>query len=101
MRRGNSLKNFFNPKTIAIVGASNNPKKVGNILMQKLSNFRGKSIPINLKHKKILGKKAYPSLIEYPKKIDLAIIAIPAKNVREILEECGKKQIKTRTRPNA
>jgi len=93
MKRGD-LENFFNPKTIAVVGASNNSKKVGNILMQKLSNFKGKVIPINIKHKKILGKKAYSSLKEYSKKIDLVIIAIPAKNVKEILEECGQKQIR-------
>ncbi|MBA7675465.1 Peptidyl-lysine N-acetyltransferase Pat [subsurface metagenome] len=88
------LKNFFNPKTIAVIGASNNPKKVGNILMQKLSNFKGKVIPINIKHKEILGEKAYPSLTKYSGKIDLAMIAIPAKLVKKILQDCEKKSIK-------
>ncbi len=94
MKKEGSLKNFFNPKTIAVVGASNNSKKVGNVLMKKLSNFKGKIIPINIKHKKILGKETYPSVTKYPEKIDLAVIAIPAKIVKKILKDCGNKQIK-------
>ena len=94
MQKRDSLQNFFNPKTIAVVGASSNPKKVGHILVKKLLNFKGKVIPVNPKHKEILGKKSYASLTEYPGEIDLAIIAIPSKKVKEIIEECGKKQIK-------
>ncbi|MCK5043962.1 CoA-binding protein [Candidatus Pacearchaeota archaeon] len=94
MKKEDSLKDFFSPKTIAVVGASDNPKKVGYVLMEKLSEFKGKVIPINIKHKEIFGKKAYSSLSEYPKKIDLAIIVVPAKIVKQILEDCGKKQIK-------
>ncbi|MBA7679128.1 Peptidyl-lysine N-acetyltransferase Pat [subsurface metagenome] len=89
-----NLKNFFNPKTIAVIGASNNPKKVGNVLMKKLSSFKGKIVPVNIKHKKILGKESYPSVTKYTEKIDLAIIAIPAKIVKKILEDCGNKRIK-------
>ena len=94
MKKEGSLKDFFSPKIIAVVGASNNPKKIGYVLMKKLSKFKGKIIPINIKHKKMLGKKAYSSLIEYPTKIDLVVIAVPAKIVKHILEDCGKKQIK-------
>ncbi len=93
MKRG-KLENFFNPKTIAVIGASNNPQKVGNVLMKKLSSFKGEIIPINIKDKEISGRKAYPTLKEYPKKIDLAIIAVPAKIVGKILEDCGEKKIK-------
>ena len=88
------LKNFFEPKTIAIIGASNNPRKVGNTLIQKLSSFKGTIVPINPKHNEILGKKVYTSLREYPNKIDLAIIAIPAEKVKEILKDCVRKKIK-------
>jgi acyl-CoA synthetase (NDP forming) len=94
MKKRTSLKKFFNPKTIAVIGASNHPEKVGYILMQKLSKFKGKIIPINPKHDKILGEKVYASLKEYPKKIDLAIIVIPSKKVKEILEDCARKKIK-------
>jgi acyl-CoA synthetase (NDP forming) len=89
-----NLKNFFNPKIIAIIGASNSKGKVGNILMEKLEKFNGKTIPINLKKREILGKKAYSSVKNYRNKIDLAIIATPVKTVKKILEECGKKRIK-------
>ncbi len=90
----NRLKNFFYPKTIAVIGASNNPEKVGNILMKKLEFFKGKVIPINPYREEINNKKTYPSVLKYPKKIDLAIIAIPAESVNKVLVECGKKKIK-------
>jgi len=88
------IKQFLNPKTIAVIGASTKPDKVGNILMKKLKNFKGKVIPIN--HKASLkGKiRAYKTVLYYPKEIDLAIIAIPAKFVPKTLEQCAKKQIK-------
>lgn len=94
MKRVESLTNFFEPKTIAVIGASQHPKKVGNVLMEKLSNFKGEVIPISIKHKEILGKRAYRSIKDYPKKIDLVIIAIPAKWVKQVLKNCGEKRIK-------
>jgi acetyltransferase len=94
MKKRKSLKRFFNPKKIAVIGASNHPEKVGCTLMQKLSDFKGEIIPINIKHDEIFGKKVYASLREYPGKIDLAIIAIPAKKVKEVLEDCARKKIR-------
>ncbi len=88
------LKRLFYPKTIAVIGASEHPQKVGGILMNKLRTFRGNIIPINPAHKIILGKKAYPSVLNYKKKIDLAVIAIPSKIVSEVIKECAKKKIK-------
>jgi acetyltransferase len=88
------LSQFFNPKTIAVVGASNNPEKVGFALMQKLATFNGEIIPINPKHNEILGNKVYPSLMEYPRGVDLVLIAIPAAGVEKILEDCARKKIK-------
>ncbi len=92
-----SIKNidkFFNPSSIAIIGASNNKEKIGYILMKKLENFKGKVYPINLNKEKILNKKAYSSINKIKEKIDLVIIATPAKTVEKILEQCGKKDIK-------
>ncbi len=89
------IKNFFTPKTIAVIGASDNPLKVGNVLIKKLCECKRKVIPINPKHQTIEGKKAYPSVLKYHKKIDLAVIAIPSKFVNSILIECGKKKIKS------
>ncbi len=88
------LKNFFNPKTIAVIGASKHPGKVGYILMEKLLNFKGEVVPINIKHDEVFGKKTYNSILKYSKKIDLVIIAIPASGVKKVLENCGEKKIK-------
>jgi len=88
------LKRLFYPKTIAVIGASDNPEKVGGILMNKLENFKGKVIPINPKHLSIKQKKAYPSVLEYKERINLAIIVTPSNTINLILKECVKKKIK-------
>ncbi len=90
-----NLNNFFYPKIIAVIGASDNPEKVGNVLMKKLCECKRKVIPINIKHETIQGKKAYPSVKKYPRKIDLAVIATPAETVKNIIKQCGKKRIKS------
>jgi len=88
------IENFLNPKSIAIIGASNKEGKVGNILVKKISKSNRTLIPVNPKSELILGKKTYSSVLNYPKKIDLAIIAIPNYFVPKALKECGKKKIK-------
>ncbi|HMB25919.1 MAG TPA: acetate--CoA ligase family protein [Patescibacteria group bacterium] len=89
------LKNFFNPRSIAVIGASAEKKKLGYTILRNIINygFSGKVYPINLKTKKIQGLKAYPSVKAVPKKIDLAIIVIPAKFVNQVLKECGEKKV--------
>jgi acyl-CoA synthetase (NDP forming) len=88
------LKQFFNPKTIAIIGASNNINKVGNILMKKNEKFKGEIIPINRKAKNIQGIKSYKKITDYKNQIDLVAIATPAKTIPKILKQCIKKKIK-------
>ena len=88
------IENFLVPKSIAVIGGSEHPGKVGGVLMNKLLAFRGNIIPVNIEHEIIFGKKSYKSVLDYPEKIDLAIIAIPAKGVRGVLVECGKKGVK-------
>ena len=76
------LEKFFNPKSVAVIGASNDPKKVGFALMSNLQNGGKREIyPVTLEQKEI------------PENVDLAIIAIRADLVPEILAECGKKKI--------
>ena len=94
MKEQDKIKDFLNPKTVALIGASDNPNKVGNILMKKLKQFKGEVIPINNKSSIIDKKDAYKTVLNYPKEIDLAIIAIPAKFVYKVLKQCGKKKIK-------
>jgi acyl-CoA synthetase (NDP forming) len=88
------VKTLLNPKSIAVIGASGHFGKVGNILMKKLTNFNGELIPINTEQDMIMGKRAYASILDYKKNIDLVIIAIPAAGVKKVLEECWKKKIK-------
>ncbi|MFQ5442329.1 MAG: acetate--CoA ligase family protein [Thermodesulfobacteriota bacterium] len=79
---------FFNPKTVALVGASATPGKISRVLLTSLKNsrFAGKIYPVNPLHKKIGGLKCYPSIKSIKKGVDLAIFAVPAKTVPGILK---------------
>ena len=88
------IENFLNPKTIALIGASEKPNKVGTILMQKLESFQGVVVPINPTSSTIFSKISYKTVLNYKEKIDLAIIAIPAEAVPKVLKQCGKKRIR-------
>ena len=89
------LKNFLSPKSVAVIGASEKDGKVGFSLMKNLKDFKGEFIPINLSSDRILGRKAYKSVLDYPDKIELAVIAIPLESVPHALHDCGKKKIKS------
>jgi len=84
------MEKLFAPKTIAVVGASQNQEKVGGILIKKLLNYKGKVFPINPSAQTIQGLKAYSSLESCKEKVDLVIIAVPAEFVYSTLEQCAK-----------
>jgi acetyltransferase len=88
------VKELFNPETIAIVGASNHPGKVGGILMQKALVSKCKIIPINSGHSEIFDLKCYNSILDVDGKIDLVVIAVPKDFVLKVIEECGVKGVK-------
>jgi acetyltransferase len=93
------VKNFekiLKPRSIAIVGASHKKGKIGNILIKNLKAEKNKVeiFPINPRHKIIEGLRTYESILDIKDGIDLAIIAIPAFLVLEIVEECIVKKIK-------
>ncbi|PVX24293.1 MAG: acetyl CoA synthetase subunit alpha, partial [Candidatus Bathyarchaeum sp.] len=87
-----NLEKIFNPKSIAVIGASDKENSVGHALVKNLTQkgFEGKVYPVNIKKDEILGIKTYKTVGEIPEKVDLAIIATPAKTVPLIVEECGK-----------
>ncbi|HNT73935.1 MAG TPA: acetate--CoA ligase [Anaerolineae bacterium] len=89
------LETFFSPKSVAVIGASRDPEKLGYSVLNNIiqAGFPGKIYPINPKSDEILGLKAYPSVTDVPGKIDLAVIVIPARFVLAAVEECGKKKI--------
>ncbi len=93
-----SLAHFFSPQSIAVVGASTDPAKLGNVILNNLltGEFLDQDralYPINPKAKEILGQTAYPSVLDVPDPIDLAVIAIPYPAVPAAVAECGEKGI--------
>ena len=96
MLKKNDISYFFDPKSIAIIGASSKPGKVGYNVLRNIveSKYKGKLFPINPKAEDILGYKSYKSVLDVPEEIDIAIFVIPSKLVNLIAEECGKKKIK-------
>ena len=85
------LSKLFNPSSIAVVGASQFPEKVGAIALKNIiiSKFKGRLYPVNPTISNLGSLKFYPSLSALPEIPDLVVIAIPAKLVTNILEECG------------
>ncbi|MBU0762185.1 MAG: GNAT family N-acetyltransferase [Candidatus Altiarchaeota archaeon] len=90
------LVNIFSPEAVAIIGASNKVGSVGHSLMKNLigHGYTGTVYPVNNKYDSIQGVHAYPSIRDVPRKIDLAIIAVPAKVVPSVVEECGQVGVK-------
>ena len=88
----NPLHRIMNPSSIAIVGASNNPMKMGTIQCLNLikSGFPGEVLPVNPDEEIVLGKKAYPSVLDLPYAPDLAMLVIPSRWLPETIEKFGK-----------
>ena len=91
-----NLENLFNPQSIAMIGASANPRKWGLIILLNIlkGNFKGNVYPINPHEKSILGYRCYASVIDIPEAPDLAIITTPAKAVPSLMDQCGRKGIR-------
>jgi len=91
-----AIDGLLRPKTIAVVGASSTPGKIGYSVLSNLlkSKYEGKIYPINPSADEILGLKVYKEIGDVPGSVDAAIITVPAKFVAEVTEECGKKGVK-------
>jgi acetyl coenzyme A synthetase (ADP forming)-like protein len=90
------LEAFFKPKSVAVVGASREPRKFGHVILKNFveSEFGGTAYPVNPKAESVLGLKAHASVREIPGELDLAIIAVPAPIVPSIVDECLTKGVK-------
>ncbi|MCD6145963.1 MAG: acetate--CoA ligase family protein [Methanosarcinales archaeon] len=87
------LERFFNPGSVAIIGASREKGKVGRVVLENVrERFRGAIYPVNPGADEIDGMRCYPDISSTPP-VDLAIIVVPAKIVPDVLEECGTKGI--------
>ncbi|MGA7677299.1 MAG: CoA-binding protein [Dehalococcoidia bacterium] len=90
------FKNLLQPRSIAIVGASQDETKSGGMFVSRLLNdgYKGTIYPINNKESEIMSLKSYPSILDVPGEIDLAVIAIPAQSVSQVMAECAKKGVR-------
>ena len=90
-----SMESFFTPKSVALVGASATPGKIGNSVLDALGkqDYKGKVYPINPKQKSILGIKCYPLLDAIKAKIDLVVVCIDLAACGSIMKTCAKKGI--------
>ncbi len=92
-----TLDGMFQPKSIAVIGASNKEGKIGHSVMKNLvvdSKYAGPVYPINPKDKEVLGKKAYTSILDVPGDVDAAVIIVPSKFALQVTKECGEKGVK-------
>ena len=91
-----NLEALFNPNAVAVIGASENPGKLGYHVMKSLTEgkFEGVVVPVNPGAAGIMGIQAYPSIEEYQGPVDLAVVVLPAKAVPGIFDECIRKGIK-------
>ena len=89
------LEKGLYPKSIAIIGASTDPSKIGYRILKavKSGGFKGEVYPVNIKGGKILGFKAFKTVLDIPGEVDLALISIPSTLVPGVVAECGKKGV--------
>lgn len=90
------LDALFKPRAIAVIGASNNPYAIGNIVLRNLIayGFQGSVFPINPKGGLIQSLEAHRSILDVPDEIDLVNISVQHSLVPRVLEECGRKGVK-------
>lgn len=91
-----NLDAFFKARTVAVIGASREQGKVGNVIFTNFlrpGGFRGTVFPVNPNATEIMGRKCYASVRDIPDTVELAVIAVPAPLVPKVIDECGKKGI--------
>ena len=93
------LKNFeqtFNPRSVAVVGATDSPERVGFLFMESLvdGGFGGDIYPVHPRHKELLGRRVYASIDEVPDPVDLVIIALNQRITAQVMKTCGERGVK-------
>jgi len=95
-KKWETMDAIFIPKSVAVIGASDNPGKLGSHVMRSLmeGKYPGRIYPVNPGKGEILGIKTYPSLMEIPDGVDLSIIVLPAEQVPKTIRKCKEKGVK-------
>ena len=89
-----SIEKILNPESIAVIGASRNPNKVGRAILKNIRlTFRGKIFVVNPFAEEIQGIKSYKSITNIKDRIDVAVISIPAEKVLKALKDCERKKV--------
>ena len=90
------LRIFFEPKSVAVVGASRTPGKIGNNILRNILKlgYQGDIFPVNPGAGEIEGLRSYPSVATIPEAVELAVIAIPAQFVLDVMRDCQRKAVK-------
>jgi acetyltransferase len=88
---------ILSPKSIAIVGVSQDSEKIGSVILKNLINggYNGKIYPINPKYEELQGRRVYPNILAIPEDIDMVCIAIPHQFVEDIVDQCVEKRVKS------
>src|SRR2546428_10059253 len=96
MQLQGNLDALFSPKSIAVIGASNRQSSVGRAAFTNIlrNEYTGTVYPVNPKEHSISGVRAYPSVLDLPETVDLAVVIVPAPIVPSVVEESGKKGVK-------
>jgi len=94
---GRSVHNLLHPRSVAVIGASIDPTKVGYVALTNLlsADFAGPVYPVNPEHRSVRGVRAYPSVMDIPDSVDLAVVAVPAEVVESVLDGALAKGVKT------
>ena len=92
-----SVHNLLHPRSVAVIGASTDPTKIGHAVLRNLlaGNFAGPVFPVNAERNSVRGVRAYPTVLDIPDPVDLAVVAVPAASVVDVLDACLAKGVKT------
>lgn len=92
----NKLDELFRPSSLAVIGASDKPGKVGRVVLENVihSGYSGAVYPVNPSHRELFSLKCYPSVIDLPEAPDLALVIVPAALVQGVIEECGERGVR-------
>jgi len=92
-----SVHNLLHPRSVAVIGASADPTKIGYVVLSNLlaADFAGPVYPVNPEHRAIRGVRAYRSVVDIPDPVELAIVAVPADQVESVLDGALAKGVKT------
>ncbi|MQA62880.1 MAG: GNAT family N-acetyltransferase [Actinophytocola sp.] len=94
---GRSVHNLLHPRGVAVIGASTDPAKIGYAVLSNVlaADFAGTVYPVNPAHESVRGVRAYPSVVDIPGEVDLAVVAVPADRVESVLDGALEKGVKT------